>query len=71
MDFICCLIPFIKLTVCENRRAVRAEADRLHEEEEKCEITRECNLIKTVISYIFNLSYASLSGKCLLIDFNQ
>lgn len=48
---------FIKITMCERIRTLRVEADRFHEEREKCEITRECNLIKTVISYIFNLDY--------------
>lgn len=71
MDFIYCLIPFIKITMCERIKALRAEADRFHEERGKREISRECNLIKTVISYIFNLDYVRLSGKCLLIHLNQ
>lgn len=57
--------------MCEGIKALRAEADRFHEEGEKCEITGECNLIKTVISYIFSLDYLCLSGKCLLIHLNQ
>lgn len=59
MDFIYCLIPFIKITMCERIRALRAEAVRFHGEGEKREITSECNLIKTAICCIFNLDCLS------------